>query len=103
MIRALYEQGIEAEMFVGTSAGALNAAYLATRPQRVRTAVELGRLWGGLHREDVLPIHPLAVIGGLTNYRDHFVSDTPLRRLILRCSVRDFSLPRRPRERRWSR
>jgi NTE family protein len=83
-VRALYEHGIEADTFVGTSAGAFNAAYLATRSQTVRTAVELGRLWSGLHREDLLPLHPLAVIGGLTNHRDHLVSDAPLRRLISR-------------------
>jgi hypothetical protein len=49
-------------MFVGTSAGALNAAYLATRSQTVRTAVRLGRLWSGLHREEV----PLSEGGGWT-------------------------------------
>jgi hypothetical protein len=33
MLRALYERGITPDFLVGTSAGALNAAYVASRPQ----------------------------------------------------------------------
>lgn len=38
MLRALYEQGIVPDSLVGTSAGAMNAAFIATRPQTVATA-----------------------------------------------------------------
>jgi NTE family protein len=44
MLRALYEQGIIADLLVGTSAGALNAAFVASRPQTEATARELARL-----------------------------------------------------------
>src|ERR1700739_3340624 len=64
MVRALYERGITADLLVGTSAGALNAAYLASRPQTVETAKELAGVWRGLHREDIFPIHPPTLIGG---------------------------------------
>jgi NTE family protein len=39
------------------------------------------RVWRGLHREDIFPIYPLMVIGGLANHRDHLIPDTGLRRL----------------------
>jgi NTE family protein len=41
-------------------------------------------VWRGLHREDIFPIHPLMVIGGLANHRDHLVPDNGLRRLARR-------------------
>jgi NTE family protein len=84
MLRALYERGITPDLLVGTSAGALNAAYVATRPQTVETAKQLGRVWSGLRREDVFPIHPPTLISGLANHRDHLVPPGPLKRLIAR-------------------
>jgi NTE family protein len=82
MLRALYERGIKPDLLVGTSAGALNATYVASRPQTVDTAKSLARAWRGLHRQDVFPIHPPTLIGGLANRSDHLVPDRPLRRLI---------------------
>ena len=41
MLRALYERGITPDLLVGTSAGALNAAFLASRPPTVATTQEL--------------------------------------------------------------
>jgi NTE family protein len=82
MLRALYERGITADMFVGTSAGALNAAFLASRPQTVQTARALRRLWCDLHRDDVFPVSMRALVGGLCGRRDHLVPDAALRRLI---------------------
>jgi NTE family protein len=82
MLRALYERGITPDLLVGTSAGALNAAFIATRPQTATTAQELAHVWHGLHREDIFPIHPGMVISGLSNHRDHLVPDTGLRRLV---------------------
>lgn len=38
MIHALYERGIAPDLLIGTSAGALNAAFLASRPATVATA-----------------------------------------------------------------
>ena len=84
MLRALYERGIVADLLVGTSAGALNAAYLASRPQTVETAKQLGDVWRGLHRQDVFPIHPPTLVGALANQRDHLVPDRALRRLAVR-------------------
>jgi NTE family protein len=84
MLRALYEHGVVPDLLVGTSAGALNAAFVASRPQTVATADELARVWRGLRRDDIFPIRPRAVIGGLTNQRDHLVPDDGVRRLAAR-------------------
>jgi NTE family protein len=84
MLRALYERGVTPDLLVGTSAGALNAAFIASRPQTVATAEELARVWRGLHRDDIFPVNPRAVIGGLTNHRNHLVPDHALRRLVVR-------------------
>jgi NTE family protein len=53
MLHALYEHQIEPDFLVGTSAGALNAAFIASRPQTAATARKLARIWGELRREDV--------------------------------------------------
>jgi NTE family protein len=84
MLRALYERGIVPDLLVGTSAGALNAAFVASRPQTVATAEELAHVWRGLRRDDIFPINPRALIGGLTNQRDHLVPDVGVRRLATR-------------------
>jgi len=81
MARALYERGITPDLLVGTSAGALNATFLATRPPTVATTQELAAVWRGLHRDDVFPIGVRTLVGGLTNHRDHLVADGGVRRL----------------------
>jgi NTE family protein len=55
MLRALYEQGIAPDLLVGTSAGALNALFVASRPQTVTTANQLGRAWMARRRGGDLP------------------------------------------------
>jgi NTE family protein len=84
MLRALYERGIAPDLLVGTSAGALNAAFVASRPQTLATADKLAQVWRGLRRDDIFPINPRTLIGGLTNQRSHLVPDSGLRRLVAR-------------------
>ena len=82
MLEALYEQGITPDFLVGTSVGALNAAFVASRPQSPQTATELGRVWRDLQRQDVFPLSMGALVGGVCGRRDHLVPDRELRRLI---------------------
>lgn len=84
MLYALYERGITPDLLVGTSAGALNAAYIASRPQTTATARGLGAVWCGLRRKDVFPLRPATLLSGLAGRRDHLVSDHGLRRLATR-------------------
>jgi NTE family protein len=82
MLEALYERGVTPDFLVGTSVGALNAAFVASRPQSPQTARELGRAWRDLQREDVFPVSLSALVGGVCGRRDHLVPDRELRRLI---------------------
>jgi len=82
MLRALYERGVGPEVIVGTSAGALNGAFIASRPQTVATADELGAIWRGLRRGQVFPTSPVTGLLGFLGARDHLVPESGLRRLI---------------------
>jgi len=84
MVQALYERGIAPDLLIGTSAGALNAAFLASRPATVATAHELSAVWRGLRRSDILPLRLATLIGGLAGRRDHLIPDQALRRLAAR-------------------
>lgn len=53
-LRALLERGIRPDILVGTSAGALNAAFLAIDPTPER-AQQLAEIWSGARREDLFP------------------------------------------------
>src|SRR5260370_16442227 len=84
MIHALYERGIAPDLLIGTSAGALNAAFLASRPATVATAQELAALWRGLRRSDILPLRPAPLRGRLPRRPPHLIPDRALRRLAAR-------------------
>jgi NTE family protein len=84
MLRALYERGIAPDLIVGTSAGALNGAYIASRDQTVETADGQGEIWRGLRRGQVFPLNPLTGLLGFLGTRDHLVPASGLHRLISR-------------------
>ena len=84
MLRALYERGITADLFVGTSAGALNAAFTASRPQTPATADALAEVWRALKRGQVFPLNPVTGLLGFLGTRDHLVPDSGLRRVVER-------------------
>src|SRR5919107_4540696 len=89
MLEALYERDIQPDLIVGTSAGALNGAFIAERPQTVETARELGDVWRGLSRGQIFPLNPLTGALGLIGGRGHLVPDSGLRRLIGRHMTAD--------------
>ncbi len=82
MIEALYESGLRPDMLVGTSVGAINAAFLASRPPTVQTARKLQRIWQGLSRGRIFPANPLTAGLGLLGMRDHSVPVGSLRSLV---------------------
>ena len=75
---------ITPDLLVATSAGALNAAFLASRPQTVETAAALGEVWRGLRRRQVFPINLVTGLVGFLGVRDHLVPDGAMRKLIRR-------------------
>src|SRR5690242_6842211 len=84
MLEALYERRVIPDILVGTSVGALNAAFVASRAQTVVTARALGSVWRSLQRDDIFPVSLSALVGGLCGRRDHLVPDRGLRRLVQR-------------------
>ncbi len=84
MLQALYEQGVRPDLLVGTSVGAINAAFVASRPPTVQTALDLQQIWRRLNRSQVFPANPLRAGLGMLGVRDHSVSPGSLRRLLSR-------------------
>ena len=82
MLQALYARGIQPDLLVGTSVGALNAAFIASRAQTIATADQLADVWCRLRRDQVFPLSLRALVVGLAGRRDHLVPDGPLRRLV---------------------
>ncbi len=82
MLRALYEREIAPDLIVASSVGALNGAFIASRPASVETAEELAEIWRGLGRGRVFPLNPLTGFLGFFGGRDHLVSDRGLRELL---------------------
>jgi NTE family protein len=83
-LQALYAHEVVPDILVGTSAGALSAAFVASRAQTAATARTFGSVWRSLQREHIFPVSLGALVGGLSGRRDHLVPDRGLRRLIRR-------------------
>jgi NTE family protein len=84
MVEALYENGVRPDLLVGTSVGAINVAFLASRPPTVETAHELQQIWRRMNRSHVFPNNPVTAGLGFLGLRDHCVSAGSLRRVLLR-------------------
>ena len=84
MLRALFERRITPDLIIGTSIGAINGAYIASRPTTPDTADALADVWLGLHRFEVFPPDPLTGLLGLMGLSDHFLPSFGLRRILRR-------------------
>jgi NTE family protein len=82
MLQALADRGVEPDLLVGTSAGALNAAYVAGHGMSRVSLKELEGIWRGLRRKDVFPISPLRAAAVLAHSAPALCSNGALRRLI---------------------
>jgi NTE family protein len=84
MLRALLERDVRPDLLVGTSVGAVNAAFVASHGASLQTVDELAALWDGLRRGQVFPLEPLTGLLGFLGARRNLVPGTALRRLITR-------------------
>jgi NTE family protein len=80
-MRALVERGIEPDLVVGSSVGALNAAFYATHPG-LPGCVALETAWTTLRRRDVFRFEFMRILAGVLGIRDHLVATRRLRQLI---------------------
>ena len=81
MLAALAEAGVRPDLIVGTSVGALNGAWVASRPGETG-ADALAKLWRSVRRRDVFPIGPVTGLRGFLGRADHLVASHRLRRLV---------------------
>jgi NTE family protein len=83
MLRALFENDRRPELLVGTSVGAVNAAWVAARPEP-EAMDDLTEIWLSLRRNDVFPLSPVTGALGLLGQSNHFISNDSLRSLLER-------------------
>ena len=81
MMEVLLEHGIVPHALVGTSVGALNAAFMGFRPDSARVQ-ELKARWLELGTQDIFPGGTLTRVGHLLRQRPYLFSSAALARLI---------------------
>lgn len=82
MLLALVDAGIQPDLVVGTSVGALNGALLAARLDLRRSLGDLERMWRGLRRRDVLPVRAGDTVRALAGRRAGIVPNDGLGQVI---------------------
>jgi len=83
MLKALVAAGVRADLVVGSSVGALNAAYFAARPNE-KGVKRLDAVWRGLRTGDVFPFSPLRALLALLGYADGLTDPSNLKALLMR-------------------
>ena len=82
MIAALHDHGIEPDLLIGTSVGAINAAYLAGPGRWSDRVDELAVLWRGMRRTDIFVLSPRRWVRAATGGDSSLFSGDPLRQLL---------------------
>lgn len=82
MLQALAAHDIRPDLLVGTSAGAMNAAWVAGHGMSADSLAELAAVWTGLRRADIFPVDPRQVVRGLLGRSTAVSSNTRLRHLV---------------------
>ena len=81
MLQALMEADVQPDFLIGTSVGAVNAAWLAGQPD-LEGALKLASIWSGLRRQDIFPINPWAGAMGIFGRNNHVISNAGLRSVL---------------------
>jgi NTE family protein len=77
MLQALSEAGIRPDLLIGTSVGAVNAAWIGGRPDP-EGALQLGEVWRSLRRHHIFPLSPWSGARGLLGRTNHVISNASL-------------------------
>lgn len=97
MLNALLDAGVTPDLVVGTSVGALNGALLASRTDLRRSLDDMERMWRGIRRRDVLPLHPYRALSAVVGRGAGLVANDGLGRIIDRwlpvTRLEDLALP----------
>lgn len=81
MLRALLEAGIEPDLVLGSSVGAVNGAAIASEPTLDRVG-RLADVWQGITTDDTFGGSLFGRLATLARSRTHIHSSEPLRRLL---------------------
>lgn len=81
MLQALADAKVVPDVIVGSSVGALNAAYVANHPGP-RGAAGLAEIWSQLHRSTVFPTHPIRLMGAFSGRSTALADPRRLRSLL---------------------
>ena len=82
MLQALGERGVVPDLLVGTSAGAINAAFVGGHEMGTAALLELAGLWRSLRRRDLFALRPLHGVLAVAGVSPSLFSAEPLRRLV---------------------
>jgi NTE family protein len=82
MLQALVERGVQPDVVVGASVGALNGAVIAGDPSQ-RSVDSLAQLWSSLSQSGLFSDSMVSQVARLAKYRTHLHSAEPLRRLLV--------------------
>jgi NTE family protein len=82
MMQTLVDRGIEPDLLIGASAGALNAAYVAGHGFSIGTLDELAEIWHSLRRQSVFPFAPRHHLLALAGVRSSLCAPDGLEHLI---------------------
>jgi NTE family protein len=82
MMQAAQRHGLRPDFLVGSSAGALNAAYLAGTGVDQESLADLAEIWQGLRRQDVFPFSPQRHMLALSGLRSSLCTPAGLTEII---------------------
>jgi NTE family protein len=80
-LQALFAHGIQPDLIVGTSAGALNGAYIALYPS-LEGVNRLADIWRGVRKQDIFPGNILTMAWRFITGQDSLFDDQALRRFV---------------------
>jgi NTE family protein len=65
MLQALCAAGVHPDLMIGTSAGAVNATWVAGYGMDTGSLADLAALWRQMRRTELFPLHPYRALGAL--------------------------------------
>ena len=86
MLQALSVHGIEPDLLVGTSAGAMNAAWVGAHGMSPDSLERLAEIWTRLKRREVFPLDVRVALRGVLGLTAAVIPDHRLRGLIASCA-----------------
>jgi NTE family protein len=84
MLQALAERHVTPDLLVGTSAGALNAVFVAEHGMSPGSLEVLAATWAALRRDDVFPLRAPQMVLALAGARDAMCAGSGLENLVRR-------------------